>query len=137
MANGTIAFDTLTTSDSVRSGTEKSIDTSYIFNGSAKCWVKFQGTDTFGINDSFNLTSATDNAVGNHTVSIANDFSDGDYAVVVSANSDFTSGGIGIYAGVTPDNPAMAGGNFTVITRRNDARADSNYVGVTAHGDLA
>ena len=29
MANGTIAFDTLTTSDSVNTGTEKSIDTSY------------------------------------------------------------------------------------------------------------
>ena len=36
MANGTIAFDTLTTSDSVNTGTEKSIDTSYIFNGVAK-----------------------------------------------------------------------------------------------------
>ena len=36
MANGTIAFDTLTTSDSVNTGTEKSIDTSYFFNGVAK-----------------------------------------------------------------------------------------------------
>ena len=33
MANGTIAFDTLTTSDSVKSNTEKSIDTSYLYNG--------------------------------------------------------------------------------------------------------
>ena len=41
MANGTIAFDTLTTSDSVKSSTEKSIDTSYIFNGVAKAWVTF------------------------------------------------------------------------------------------------
>ena len=32
MANGTIAFDTLTTSDSVNTGTEKSIDTSYLLN---------------------------------------------------------------------------------------------------------
>ena len=36
MANGTIAFDTLTTSDQVNTGTEKSIDTSYIFNGVLK-----------------------------------------------------------------------------------------------------
>ena len=36
MANGTIAFDTLTTSDSVNTSTEKSIDTSYLFNGIAK-----------------------------------------------------------------------------------------------------
>ena len=40
MANGTIAFDTLTTSDSVNTGTEKSIDTSYIFNGVAKAWCQ-------------------------------------------------------------------------------------------------
>ena len=32
VAHGTIAFDTLTTSDQVKSGTEKSIDTSYLFN---------------------------------------------------------------------------------------------------------
>ncbi len=38
MANGTIAFDTLTTSDSVNTGTAKSIDTSYIFNGVNKVW---------------------------------------------------------------------------------------------------
>ena len=36
MANGTIAFDTLTTSDSVNTGTEKSIDTSYLLNGTCK-----------------------------------------------------------------------------------------------------
>ena len=46
MANGTIAFDTLTTSDSVNTGTEKSIDTSYIFNGVAKVWINFDGTGT-------------------------------------------------------------------------------------------
>ena len=39
ISHGTIAFDTLTTSDQVKSGTEKSIDTSYLFNGSAKAWV--------------------------------------------------------------------------------------------------
>ena len=41
MANGTIAFDTLTTSDSVNTNTEKSIDTSYLFNGVAKVWTSF------------------------------------------------------------------------------------------------
>ena len=43
MANGTIAFDTLTTSDSVNTGTEKSIDTSYLFNGVAKHWINLEG----------------------------------------------------------------------------------------------
>ena len=58
MANGTIAFDTLTTSDSVNTGTEKSIDTSYIFNGVVKCWVNFDGSATNAASrDSFNVSS--------------------------------------------------------------------------------
>ena len=44
MANGTIAFDTLQTSDSVNTGTIKSIDTSYVFNGSSKSWLNLDGT---------------------------------------------------------------------------------------------
>ena len=55
MANGTIAFDTLTTSDSVNTGTEKSIDTSYIFNGVAKVWIKFDMSSSFTNEDSIIL----------------------------------------------------------------------------------
>jgi len=130
-------FTGVTTAGSIDVTGEGNSATTNLQQGLAKVWVKFQGSDTFGVNDSFNSSGVTDDGTGIHTVSISTNLSDGDYAVVVSGNSDFTSGGIGIYAGITPDNPAMAGGNFTVITRRNDARADSNYLGVTAHGDLA
>ena len=54
MANGTIAFDTLTTSDSVNTNTEKSIDTSYIYNGVAKHWITLDGSGTVTVLDSFN-----------------------------------------------------------------------------------
>ena len=37
MANGTIAFDTLSTSGQI-TGTAKSVDTDYVVNGSAKDW---------------------------------------------------------------------------------------------------
>jgi hypothetical protein len=57
MANGTIAFDTLTTSDSANTNTEKSINTSYIFNGVAKAWVEYDGTASGAtIGDSFNVS---------------------------------------------------------------------------------
>ena len=46
IAHGTIAFDTLTTSDQVNTNTEKSIDTSYIFNGVAKAWADYSGAGT-------------------------------------------------------------------------------------------
>ena len=54
MANGTIAFDTLTTSDSVNTNTEKSIDTSYIYNGVAKVWFTLDVLDALLL-DSFKL----------------------------------------------------------------------------------
>ena len=72
MANGTIAFDTLTTSDSVKSSAEKSIDTSYIYNGVAKAWVNFDGTGTVSIRDDLNTTSITDNAISSFTMNINN-----------------------------------------------------------------
>ena len=40
MANGTIAFDTLSTSGQI-TGTAKSVDTDYVVNGSAKGMGKY------------------------------------------------------------------------------------------------
>ena len=40
MANGTIAFDTLSTSGQI-TGTAKSVDTDYVVNGSAKAWLNY------------------------------------------------------------------------------------------------
>ena len=78
MANGTIAFDTLTTSDSKNTGTEKSIDTSYLFNGVAKVWQQAQGDST--ITDSFNVSSMTDNATGQFITVFTNSMSNAFYS---------------------------------------------------------
>ena len=80
VAHGTIAFDTLTTSDQVNTGTEKSIDTSYLYNGSAKAWA-CQSTHGGSFNDSFNYTSAADTATGKTTYAFTNNFGNADYAV--------------------------------------------------------
>ena len=79
MANGTIAFDTLTRSDSVKSGTEKSIDTSFILNGSSKYWVNYDGTGTVSVRDSFNHASLTDRGTGDYTLGFTNNFTNNDY----------------------------------------------------------
>ncbi len=78
MANGTIAFDTLTTSDSVNTGTEKSIDTSYLYNGSAKVWSAV-ASDGASFEDSFNTSSHTDTSTGLGTVNLSNSFTDTSY----------------------------------------------------------
>ena len=79
ISHGTIAFDTLRTSDQVNTGTEKSIDTSYLFNGVAKVWV--DGTDAAVLSDSFNLSSGTDNGTGDYTYTITNDMASVNYCV--------------------------------------------------------
>ena len=91
MANGTIAFDTLTTSDQVNTGTEKSIDTSYLFNGVAKVWINFNGTGTIATRDSFNVTSITDDATGRYTITIANDMSNANYSSVAGGCANETT----------------------------------------------
>jgi hypothetical protein len=84
VAHGTIAFDTLTTSDQVNTGTEKSLDTSYIFNGVAKAWSNVNGTGTAAINDSFNVSGITDNGTGDTTNTYSNAMSNTTYVMTVS-----------------------------------------------------
>ena len=80
MANGTIAFDTLTTSDSANTGTEKSIDTSYLFNGVSKHWLNLDGTGTIAISDSFNCASVTDDGTGDYDPFFTNNMSNTEYS---------------------------------------------------------
>ena len=90
MANGTIAFDTLTTSDSKKTNTEKSIDTSYIFNGVNKVWFTL-GMDAVQ-DDSFNCSSVDDDGTGDFGIHFTNAFSNALYssaqAVTVTALND-------------------------------------------------
>ena len=73
VAHGTIAFDTLTTSDQVNTGTEKSLDTSYLFNGSAKVWAYFnQASSSTTPADSFNVSSIDDDGAGDFAVNYTN-----------------------------------------------------------------
>ena len=82
MTNGTIAFDTLTTSDSVNTGTEKSIDTSYIFNGVNKVWFTL-GVDAVQ-DDSFNCSSVDDDGSGDFGIHFTNAFSNALYSSAIA-----------------------------------------------------
>ena len=54
--------------------------TTNIAQGLAKSWVYLQGTDTFGIQDSFNTASATDNGEGDYTTTRSNALANDNYA---------------------------------------------------------
>ena len=98
MANGTIAFDTLSTSDQVKSGTEKSIDTSYIFNGVAKAWF---ACDNMAIIDSLNSAGLTDNGTGDLTLTVTNAMGNANYSTGMGAGgSAGTDSSIRIVEGI-------------------------------------
>ena len=86
MGYGILKFDTLTTSDSKNTSTDKSIDTSYLFNGTAKEWHLFDqggvihGANTLG--DSFNVSSAADVSTGHYDITFTNNMGSTAYAPV-------------------------------------------------------
>ena len=134
MTNGTIAFDTLTTSDTVNTGTEKSIDTSYLFNGIPKAWVNFDGSaGSLSPRDSFNVNSLTDNGTGYFTITFTNAMSNDDYSRVGSAGENSNSGGNRVVGLRLP-----ATGSFNIIAQNTSGSAsDTQDTCVIALGDLA
>ncbi len=82
MANGTIAFDTLSTSGQI-SGTAKSLDTDYVVTGTNKAWIRYtQGTPS--ILKSFNISSVTDTSGGVFVTIFSNSFDSSSYGAATS-----------------------------------------------------
>ena len=84
----------------------------------AKAWVNFNGTGTVAIRDSYNVSSITDNAVGQYYVNFSTPMNNTNYSVVGCnatsiSNFDFTGAGpdtinrcfIGIYGTAFSDKP--------------------------------
>ncbi len=74
-------------------------------NYKCRAWVNFNGTGTVAIRASGNVSSITDNGVGNYTVNMTTAMPDGNYSAVASsyggadANTDsFASVGYAVYA---------------------------------------
>ena len=141
MANGTIAFDTLTTSDSVNTGTEKSIDTSYLLNGVAKAWATLDAdASTVVAFDSFNVASVQDDAAGKYGITYTNNMN----------NSNYLSNGACSYHSATSDfdryiTGSQVGGSIDARRTTSEQKFgyyDSSHVdtfvaGSSVHGDLA
>jgi hypothetical protein len=87
MANGTIAFDTLQTSGQI-TGTAKSLDTDYVVNGACKYFGVWDNNSDSTLRDSFNITSASDNATGDFTVTFTNTMSNVFYSALGNTSGE-------------------------------------------------
>tara|TARA_R110002153_G_scaffold252367_1_gene410125 strand:+ start:270 stop:647 length:378 start_codon:yes stop_codon:yes gene_type:complete len=125
MANGTIAFDTLSTSGQI-SGTARSIDTDYLLNGTSKCWFDTSGGSS--PQGSFNVASMTDVGTGTYKPTFSNNMADGFYAIASICD----------LAGYVFLDTAQATTHCQLANRTDGSGdTDSTYMGVVIHGDLA
>ena len=76
------------------SGTDFQFDSGYGSTATAygcRAWVNFNGTGTVAIRESKNVSSITDNAIGDYTVNFTTAMPDVNYAGVVSASNESSS----------------------------------------------
>jgi len=113
-----------------------SVGTGYVVNGSAKVWVSYNGTGTVAIRASLNVSSLTDNATGQQTVSYTNNFAAaGEYSIAACAVDEGSAGGD--FSGFYQTVPAV--GSFRLVTMQSASGTaqDSRFVGMNMMGDLA
>tara|TARA_R100001443_G_scaffold117354_1_gene141663 strand:- start:271 stop:648 length:378 start_codon:yes stop_codon:yes gene_type:complete len=121
---GTLKADTLTHS------TAGSLATNFVVEGSAKSWIKYNGTGTIAISDSFNVASITDETTGTTTVTFTGAMGNANYSIK-GQNSD---GSLSLQ--VVDTNQATSA--YRQRTLDGSAQlADDNAVYGDIHGDLA
>ena len=101
-----------------------SIDDAKLSGTTCKAWVNFNGTGTVAIRAQFNVSSITDNGVGDYTVNFATAMVDADYSLVG------VGGGNSIGAGVSApgDGLTQAAGSCRIVVGTSVAAFDCSFV---------
>jgi len=106
-----------------------------IQQGLCKQWCHYDGAGTPTIADSFNVSSITDNAAGNHTQNATNNFANANFAVTAMPRDEDT------YSLIMEFDSTNVRTTSTVFTaaasRANGAAHDVDGRSVIVHGDLA
>jgi hypothetical protein len=134
--------------DTIETGAGADISTSYVVNGSAKAWVNFNGTGTIAARDSLNLSSLTDNAGGDYTVTFSSALGNTDYAPTGIPQIGITSSDAALTSIMIRTGTNAAGSATTMTTTANRIlckyvstsnlnETDSAVVTYKADGDLA
>ena len=98
-----------------------------------KAWVNFNGTGTVSINESFNVSSITDNGVGTYTVNFTTSMSSTTYAVFAATSKETTDSASFGRIGVVNKYSNFAVGSVKVraINTGDGAVADVEYAAVS------
>ena len=133
----TLKTNTLTgtsTAGSIAVTGEGNSTTTNLQQGLGKCWANLKGTDTFGLRDSFNVSSATDDGAGTHTITINNDMANNDYSVTASQGGNTSNNDVRI----PPNSGDFATGSYQYNTLLvGSSINDSVHSCTQVAGDLA
>ncbi len=95
----------------LEAATKGYVDTTISTSNAVKAWVNFNGTGTVAIRASLNVSSITDNGVGDYTVNFLSTLVNADYCVGGSIISGSAWGGFTIKAATI-----LTSGSFTIRT---------------------
>ena len=97
----------------------------------AKAWVNFNGSGTVAIRDSFNVSSITDHATGQYTVTYSAAMSDANYAALITTQAGSSTYGFG-----TDDNTQTTAALVNIFCiQHGGSTQDVSNVSVAIFGD--
>ena len=101
----------------------------------AKCWIRFNGTGTIAIDDSFNVSGIVDEGTGDYTITINNDMANDDYAYYGFSSRDASTSQVGMFG--TTSTSDVTTGKFRVSELAGTTFFDVGVVMCSVQGDLA
>jgi hypothetical protein len=119
-----------------------SVAMSTVAEGSAKSWIRFNGSGTVAIDDSFNAASLTDHGTGQYTYSYTNSMGNANYTISLFArDGSYDRAGFWPATGANTGllSTTSVGGLCSTWTGSGNwsAGTDAPRLGITVHGDLA
>ena len=110
--------------------------TTFTNQWAAKAWVNFNGTGTIAINKSANITSITDNGVGDYTPTFTNSMTDIYYTINGTTSQNNGSNGYCLLGQKTYDvAPTTSAVRVYVVYCAANSAQDCNYVNVMILGN--
>jgi len=119
-----------------------SIGLSYVAEGSAKAWVRFNGdsvtsdSDLAGVGDSFNTSTVVDGGTGRYKTTFTNSFNNTNFSFTwVAGNA--SDNGIRCLLRMYDAPTTSSFGDQSVGVSTNGTNQDAEQVAANFHGDLA
>ena len=107
--------------------------------GLAKAWLSFNGTGTIAINDSFGMSSITDNSTGQYKYTMSSPMSNFVFATTIGQAVHEADGATDIWANGFKDRQGILARSTTEVTIgiHDGAYIDVAYIASAVLGDMA